>query len=337
MLKKIKQYALAQRLQAFVLATVAGLLASSVAVAAAPPKAPLNVVASFSILGDMVGQIGGDDIALTTIVGPNGDAHSFEPRPSDAKALAQAQLLVVNGLNFEGWLPRLEKASGFSGTEVVASKGIVARQLSEAEISEHEDGKGHAHGVGHIDEAHPGEVDPHAWQSLSNGMVYASNIASALIKADPANAEDYRARAELYISEMKKLDEKIRQTLATIPADRRHVVTSHDAFGYFARDYGVQFISAMGISSDAEPSAKGLAMLINQVKATHSPAVFLENVTNPKLIQQIARETGAKVGGSLYSDALDQPDKPAGTYLGMFKWNAGQLIYALTPGEDAKP
>lgn len=337
MLKKIKQYALAQRLQAFVLATVAGLLASSVAVAAAPPKAPLNVVASFSILGDMVGQIGGDDIALTTIVGPNGDAHSFEPRPSDAKALAQAQLLVVNGLNFEGWLPRLEKASGFSGTEVVASKGIVARQLSEAETEGHEDGKGHAHGVGHIDEAHPGEVDPHAWQSLSNGMVYASNIASALIKADPANAEDYRARAELYISEMKKLDEKIRQTLATIPADRRHVVTSHDAFGYFARDYGVQFISAMGISSDAEPSAKGLAMLINQVKATHSPAVFLENVTNPKLIQQIARETGAKVGGSLYSDALDQPDKPAGTYLGMFKWNAGQLIYALTPEEPPKP
>jgi zinc/manganese transport system substrate-binding protein len=168
-------------------------------------------------------------------------------------------------------------------------------------------------------------------------MIYANNIASALIKADPANAEDYRARAELYISEMKKLNGEIRQALATIPMDRRQVVTSHDAFGYFARDYGVQFISAMGISSDAEPSAKGLAELINQVKATHSPAVFLENVSNPKLIKQIARETGAKVGGNLYSDALDQPDQPAGTYLGMFKWNAGQLIYALKPGEDAKP
>lgn len=337
MLKKIKQYALAQRLQAIVLAAVAGLLTSSAVAAATPLKAPLNVVASFSILGDMVGQIGGDHIVLTTIVGPNGNAHSFEPRPSDAKALAQAQLLVVNGLNFEGWLPRLEKASGFSGTEVVASKGIVARQLSEAEIAEHTDSKGHAHAVAHLDEAHPGEVDPHAWQSLSNGMIYASNIASALIKADPANAEDYRARAELYISEMKKLDEKLRQALATIPVNRRHVVTSHDAFGYFARDYGVQFISAMGISSDAEPSAKGLALLIKQVKANRSPAVFLENVTNPKLIQQIARETGAQVGGSLYSDALDQPDKPAGTYLGMFKWNAGQLIYALKPEVPLKP
>lgn len=337
MLKKIKQSAFARSLAALVLATVAGLLASPAAGAAAAAKAPLNVVASFSILGDMVGQIGGDHIALTTIVGPNGNVHSFEPRPSDAKALAQAQLLVVNGLNFEGWLPRLEKASGFKGTEVVASRGVAVRQLSEAELASVADSHGHGKTGGHLDEAHPGEIDPHAWQSLGNGMIYARNIASALIKADPANAEDYRARAELYISEMKKLDEEIRQVLATIPPDRRKVVTSHDAFGYFARDYGVQFISAMGISSDAEPSAKGLALLIKQVKATHSPAVFLENVSNPKLIKQIARETDAKLGGSLYSDALDQPDKPAGTYLGMFKWNAGQLIYALKPGEGAKP
>lgn len=336
MLKKTKQYVLAPRLRAFVLAAVAALLASSAAAAAGPAKAPLNVVASFSILGDMVAQIGGDHIALTTIVGPNGSVHSFEPRPSDAKALAQAQLLVVNGLNFEGWLPRLQKASGFNGTEVVASRDVAVRQISETELSGIPDHKGRGKAAAQGDEAHPGQIDPHAWQSLNNGMIYARNIASALIKADPANAEGYRARAQLYISEMKKLDGEIRQALATIPAERRRVVTSHDAFGYFARDYDVQFISAMGISSDAEPSAKGLAALVKQVKAAHSPAVFLENVTNPKLIQQIARETDAAVGGNLYSDALDQPDKPAGTYLGMFKWNAGQLIYALKPAEPPK-
>lgn len=321
----IKQYTL-----------VAACLLACSAATAAPPKAPLKVVASFSILGDMVGQIGGDHIALTTIVGPNGNVHSFEPRPSDAKALSQAQLLVVNGLNFEGWLPRLEKAAGFNGTEVVASNGVVVRQLSDEDVAKHEDAKDPGAGA-YDDKAHPAEVDPHAWQSLNNGMIYARNIASALIKADPLNAEDYRARAELYISEMKKLNDEIRQALTAIPEDRRRVVVSHESFGYFARDYGVQFISAMGISSDAEPSAKGLAELIKQVKATHSPAVFLENVSNPKLINQIARETGAKVGGKLYSDALDQPDQPAGTYLGMFKWNAGQMIYALKPGEGAKP
>lgn len=309
-----------------------GLLMAACVLAGSPAAAaPLNVVASFSILGDMVSRIGGDHISLTTIVGPNGDAHSFEPRPSDAKALANAQLLVVNGLNFEVWLPRLVKASGFSGVTVVASDGIVPRLLTNEEMAEYTD-QDHADEAGSGAAGRHNAIDPHAWQSLSNGMIYAKNIASALMKADPKNAKDYRSRAEIYISEMKKMDEEVRQVLATIPADSRNVVTSHDAFGYFGRDYGVHFIPALGISSDAEPSAQEMARLVKLVKQSHSKVVFLENVTSPKLAEQIARETGAKVGGTLYSDALAAPDRPAGTYLGMFSWNAGRLIYALKPG-----
>ena len=324
------------RLAAAALLVMVAVSAQAAAGAATVLAPPLKVVASFSILGDMVHQVGGDHIALTTIVGPNADAHSFEPRPSDAKALAEAQVLVVNGLSFEGWLPRLLKASNFKGVEVVASGGVTPRMLSAEEMADYADHHAaHDHGKGH-DPAHPGAVDPHAWQSLANGIIYVKNIADALIKADPANAGDYRSRAELYISEMKKLDAQIRQALAGIPPERRSVVTSHDAFGYFGRDYGVKFISALGISSDAEPSAAELAKVVRQVRKTRSPAVFLENVTNPKLVRQIARETGAKVGGTLYSDALAKPDEPAGTYLGMFSWNAGQLIYALKPGEAKK-
>jgi zinc/manganese transport system substrate-binding protein len=309
-----------------------GLLMAACVLAGSPAvAAPLNVVASFSILGDMVSRIGGDHISLTTIVGPDGDAHSFEPRPSDAKALAHAQLLVVNGLNFEVWLPRLVKASGFSGVKVVASEGIVPRLLTDEEMAEFT-GRDHADEMGSGAAGRHDAIDPHAWQSLSNGMIYAKNIASALIKADPKNAKDYRSRAEIYISEMKKMDEEVRQVLATIPADSRNVVTSHDSFGYFGRDYGVHFIPALGISSDAEPSAQEMARLVKLVKQSHSKVVFLENVTSPKLVEQIARETGAKVGGTLYSDALAVPDRPAGTYLGMFSWNAGRLIYAINPG-----
>jgi zinc/manganese transport system substrate-binding protein len=321
------------------LAALAGsllLAAAAPALAAepAPGAAPLRVVASFSVLGDMVQQIGGDHIALTTIVGPNGDVHDFEPRPKDSKALAQAQLLLVNGLGFETWMPRLVQASGFKGLEVVATRGITPRRLSAGEQAlerAEERRAGHGHEKRRQPEAAPTDVDPHAWQSLSNGLVYVQNITAGLIKADPAHAADYQSHADMYIAQIKALDAKLKQALAAIPEARRKVVTSHDAFGYFGLAYGVQFISATGISSEAEPSAREMARLIDQIKKEHVPAVFLENITNPKLIRQISRETGAKIGGELYSDALAAPDQPAGTYLGMFEWNAGKLIYALGP------
>lgn len=284
---------------------------------------PLNVVASFSILGDMAQEIGGPYIALTTIVGPDGDAHSFEPAPKDARALAAAQLLIINGLSFEGWLPRLVKASGFAGHEAVASRGVVPRHLSAAEqaLEDREEHGSH----------HPASIDPHAWQSLANGEIYARNIAAALAQADPAHASDYTSRADDYIQRIKALDNDIKAAFATISAERRKVVTSHDAFGYFGRAYSIGFIAATGLSNEAEPSAKDIAGIIDQVRKEHVPAVFIENITSPKLVEQISRETGAKVGGTLYSDALAQPGQPAGTYLGMFKWNAQQLIDALRP------
>lgn len=289
----------------------------------ATQPAPLNVVASFSILGDMAQEIGGTHIALTTIVGPDGDAHSFEPAPKDVRALAAAQLLIINGLAFEGWLPRLVKASGFAGHEAVASRGIVPRRLSAAEQAL-EDREGHG-------PSHPASIDPHAWQSLANGEIYAQNIAAALALADPAHAPEYASRADDYIQRMKVLDNHIKTAFAAIPAERRKVVTSHDAFGYFGQAYGVRFVAAAGLSNEAEPSAKDIAGIIDQVRKERVPAVFIENITSPKLVEQIARETGAKVGGTLYSDALAQPGQPAGTYLGMFKWNAQQLIDAVGP------
>lgn len=317
------------------------------------PK-PMPVVASFSVLGDMVAEIGGDHVKLTTIIGLGGDAHSFEPTPEQARALSEARVLVVNGLGFEAWLPRLLASSNFRGQQIIASQGIEPLLLDAGERAGrpgrkqgangargggvqgggHADGDAHgggrpgAAGDGH---RHAGAIDPHAWQSLANGMIYARNIAAGLAKADPDHASDYLARANRYIDEMKKLDTEVRQALGQIAPDKRKVVVPHDSLGYFGRDYGIEFIPIMGISSQAEASARNMAAIVKQIRAAGGAAVFLEGSVNPKLTEQIARETGATVGGTLYADTLSEPDQPAGTYLGMFKWNAGQLIYALRP------
>ncbi|MGB6102362.1 MAG: metal ABC transporter substrate-binding protein [Pusillimonas sp.] len=271
--------------------------------AAADP--PLKVVATFSVLGDMVKEIGGGHVALTTLVGPGADAHNFEPAPEDVKALADAQILVLNGLDFEAWLPRLITSAGFKGTQVLASEGVRVRHLDA------------------------GDVDPHAWQSLDNGAIYAKNIVEALSKATPAHRAYYKNRAKLFVEQMKKLDTEIRLALDDIPPGKRKVVSSHDAFGYFSQAYDIQFIALTGLANEAEPSAKEMAAIIDTVKKEGVTGVFVENTANPKLASQIARETGAKVGGTLYSDTLANADQPASNYLGMFTWNAGQLIYVL--------
>jgi len=283
----------------------------------------LKVVASFSILADMVAQVGGDHISLSTIVGPDGDAHVYEPTPQDAKALAGAQLLFVNGLEFEGWLPRLVQASGFQGTQVVATQGITPLVFSEAE---HDDDHDHDHDHEHA-HAHGG-VDPHAWQDLRLAQRYVNNITWALVQADPQHAETYRARSQAYVQQLAALDADIRARVARIPQARRKVVTSHDAFGYFAHAYDITFLAAAGISSQAEPSARDMARLIDQIRRENIRDVFVENITSPRLIEQLARETGARLGGVLYSDALSAK-APADTYLGMMRWNAQQLLGAL--------
>ncbi|AKP92583.1 metal ABC transporter substrate-binding protein [Achromobacter ruhlandii] len=304
---------------------------------AAHAAEPLPVVASFSILGDIVREVGGADVRLDILVGPDGDAHEYEPTPGDAKKLAAAKVLFVNGLDFEAWLPRLVKASGFNGATVVASRGVTPRKFAGHGDKEHGHGAdhhdhdhGHAHGAddGHH---HHGDADPHAWQNLANGVIYARNVAEGLAAADPAHADAYRKRADAYVARLQAADAAARKTFAAIAAERRKVVTSHDAFGYFGDAYGVDFIAAMGISTAAEPSAGDVARIIEQVKRDKVPAVFVENITSPRLVQQIARETGAKVGGTLYSDALSKPGQPGATYLEMFEWNVRQLAAALQP------
>jgi zinc/manganese transport system substrate-binding protein len=274
----------------------------------------LPVIASFSILGDMVGRLGGDRVEVTSLVGPDGDAHVYEPTPDDVRRLAAARLVVVNGLGFEGWLERLVGASGYVGPTVVASNGVAPRQMLEDE-------DGAAHEV----------TDPHAWQDLANGLRYVDNIEAGLIAADPDGRDAYAANAEHYRAELKALDAEVRTGLAVIPAERRKIITSHDAFCYFGAAYGLDLIAPEGISTDAEASAADVAKIIRQIKAEAIPAVFLENVQDPRLMDEIAAETQAAIGGALYSDALSPPDGPAATYVKMFRSNVATLTAALAP------
>lgn len=276
----------------------------------------LPIVASFSILGDFVREIGGERVAVTLLVGPDGDAHVYSPTPADAKTLAGAKLVVVNGLKFEGWLTRLVRSSGTKATVATAAKGVKALKL--------DDDHDHDHG-------HGGE-DPHAWQNVANAKLYVGNIRDALIGADPGGKAAYEANATAYLAKLDALETEIKAAVARIPADRRRAITSHDAFGYFAKAYGIEFIAPQGVSTEAEASARDVARIIRQIKAQRVPAVFLENVTNPRLSEQIARESGAKIGGRLYSDALSAAGGPAGTYIAMMKHNISEIEKALGAG-----
>jgi ABC-type metal ion transport system, periplasmic component/surface adhesin len=285
---------------------------------AALAEAPVKAVASFSILGDIVAHVGGERVEVTTLVGPDGDAHVYQPTPADARAVAAANIVFVNGLGFEGWMDRLLDSAGFKGPVVVVSKGVVP--LTRAEEGE---------APGHDEHDEHGELDPHAWQNLQNGALYVRNIADALIAVDPAGAAVYRANAERYLAEIAVLDQEVRAAIARLPADRRTIVTSHDAFGYFAAAYGLTLIAPEGVSTESEASAKDVAKLILQIRTEKIPAVFMENITDPRLIEQIRKESGAVVGGTLYSDALSPPDGPAATYLEMFRYNVQTLTSAL--------
>ncbi|GMG85488.1 metal ABC transporter substrate-binding protein [Paralimibaculum aggregatum] len=321
--------------------------------ASARANDPIPVVATFSILGDMVARIGGEHVALTTLVGPNGDTHVFQPTPADAQAVADAKILFVNGLEFEGWLDRLVDASGFQGTRVVATDGIEPIPFDAGGHDEHEhdergendvhaesehghgDDRGEDHGEERAeadgrDHHDHGVFDPHAWQSLRNAAIYAANIAKALAEADPQNAAAYEQNRAAYVAEIEALDAEIRTTLAALPADRRTIVTSHDAFQYFGHDYGLTFLAPQGLSTESEASAKDVARLIERIRKEKISAVFVENITDRRLLEQIARETGASIGGTLYPGALSGPDGPSPTYLDMMRHNAATLAQALS-------
>ena len=264
----------------------------------------MKVVASFSILGDMVEQVVGDHAEVTTIVGPDADAHVYQPSVADARAVAEADVIFVNGMGFETWSDTLIAESGTDGTVYVATEGVTPVLVD-------------------------GEIDPHAWNALTNGVVYVQNIADAMSEAMPDHATEFQANAASYISTLYALHADTLQRLAALPEDRRTVVTAHDAFGYLADAYGMNFVAPIGIDTEAEPSAQELASLITQIRDDGVAALFVENITSPALVQQIADETGLEIGGQLFSDALSERGGPATSYLAMFEHNLGQLLAAL--------
>ncbi|MBX3492907.1 MAG: zinc ABC transporter substrate-binding protein [Parvibaculum sp.] len=314
-------------------------LALALTIGVAPASAePLKIVASFSILGDMVERIAGDRVELTVLVGPGGDAHSFEPGPAHAAALADAKLLVVNGLGFEPWMVRLAAAAKSKATYAVASFGINPREMDDDHAHDH----GHSHGHDHDhDHGHnhshdkqgypsvPHDFDPHAWQNLANGVVYVRNIAEALAKADPENADAYEANAAAYIAELQELDAWVRAEIGKVPPERRKVITTHDAFGYFGDAYGIEFHAPLGISGGAQPSAQALARLIDQIRAENIKALFIETMSDARMMETVSRETGAEMGGALYSDALSRAGGDAPTYVAMFRHNVPLLVAAM--------
>ena len=264
----------------------------------------LNVVASFSILGDFVRNVGGERVSVTALVGPDGDVHVYTPAPADAKKIADAKLLVINGLGLEGWLPRLLQASGSKAPIITATKDIAPLKLGS-------------------------DADPHAWQSVANAKIYVANIRNALVAADPADAEVFHANAENYLSKLDALDREVRAAIAQIPQNRRKVISTHNAFGYFAAHYGIDFIAPLGVSTESEVSARDIAKIITQVKKSGIPAVFLENISDDRLMRRISAETGARVGGTLYSDALTGEKGEAPTYIDMVRHNIKALTDAL--------
>ncbi len=308
-------------------------LATSHLTAVAADSTPVKVVASFSILADMVHQVGGQNVVVTSLVGPNEDAHVFDPSPADAKALAQADVVVINGLGYEGWIDRLVKSSGFKGKLVIATDGIKPIQIKEAEDKGHDhekhDHDKHDHDKhDHEQHAH-GDYDPHAWQDLRNAKVYVQNIRDALISVRPSAANDINLRTDRYLADIDALDQKTRNRFAAIPLDDRRVLASHDAFEYFAQAYSIKFFALQGWTTEREPSAADVARLIREIRHDKVRALFVENMADPRLVQRISDETGVRVSGELYSDALSAPGSQADTYLKMFAHNADLIWSAL--------
>jgi zinc/manganese transport system substrate-binding protein len=290
-------------------AMIALISASFLCAGSATAQEKIKVVATFSILADFVKNVGGDRVEVASLVGRNSDAHVYAPSPADAKTLAEAKVVFVNGLGLEGWMTRLVKASGTKAPMIVATKEIKTLKMEEG---------------GHT------ETDPHAWQSVANAKIYVANVRDGMIAADPAGKSVYEANTKAYLAKLDALEIEVKAAIAKIPADHRKIITTHDAFGYFGAAYGMQFIAPQGVSTESEASAKDVAKIIRQIKRQRIPAVFMENISDDRLIRRIAGETGAKIGGALYSDALSDEKGPVPTYIDMMRNNIKQFSVALT-------
>jgi zinc/manganese transport system substrate-binding protein len=321
---------------AMALAIGAGVLAARPVPAAEPPKAPLKVVASMSVLGDMVRQVGGGAVDVVTLVGPDADTHMFEPTPANARDLKDAGLVVMNGLGLEPWLPRLMKATGTRAASVTVSEGVKPRRAGGHSHDRDQDqdhnqdhSQDHDHEQ-HHDRGHArGAVDPHAWQDVANAMIYARNIAAALCQADSPRCPDYRAGGDALVHDLESLDREVKEAFAPVPRAERKIITTHDAFGYYGAAYGLTLLAPEGMSTEAEPTARSVAALIRQIRREKITAIFVENVTDSRLIERIARESQAVVGGRLYSDALSAADGPAASYQRMIRHNTRMIVAAL--------
>jgi len=307
---------LTRRAAVSLLAGCLTLAASSLPVAAQTAD-KLKVVATFSILGDMVRNIGDERVEVATLVGPNGDAHVYSPTPADGRRLTEAKIVFTNGLKFEGWIDRLVKSSGTRAEKVEAAKGV---KLLKGE----EEGQGHGHDHGH------GGSDPHAWQSIGNAKIYVANIRDALIAADEAGKATYQANAASYLKRLDEVEAEVKGLVAKIPPERRRIITSHDAFRYFEEAYGIDVVAPQGVSTESEASARDVARIIQQIKREKIAAVFVENVSDARLMERIAKETGATIGSRVYSDALSEPNGPAGTYIDMMRHNIRAFSAALS-------
>ena len=297
------------------------LVLAAVGVSAVPAQSAkggrLDAVATFSILRDLVRHVGGDRVEVTALVGPGADVHVYAPTPADARIVAAAGLIVVNGLGFEGWMDRLIQASATRAAVVTASAGVTPRPAGTSGTS--------GAAAGGIDP----HADPHAWQSVRNAAIYVSNIRDALVRTDPPGRATYEANAAAYLQELDRLDQEVRRVVATIPPARRKVITTHDAFGYFAAEYGIAFIAQQGVSTEVEASAREVARIIRLIREQNIPALFLENAGDPRLLGRVAAETGVHIGGKLFSDSLSAATGPAPTYIDMMRHNMGEVAAAL--------
>jgi zinc/manganese transport system substrate-binding protein len=288
-----------------------------VAVAVGAEQPPLRVVCTTTILADLARQVGGGRVEVVSLVGTGADPHHFQPTPDDVRLIAGARLVVINGLGYEGWIDQLIAAAGVARYRLVVASAGVEPMTAGA----------HAHGTaGH---AHA-EQDPHAWHDAKNGMRYATNLRDAFTAADPAGAADYAAWTDLLLANLRVVDAWVKKQIATLPVERRVLVTSHDALAYFARAYGLEVVPVEGITTGQEPDPARFAALITRLRTRGVGAVFVESSANPKVVERLGIEAGARIGGTLLADSLAAPGRSGDTYLGMFAHNTRTIVAGLT-------